>query len=181
MCLGISFKKKYASIKTLKEGVRSGVGSGYISQRYGSADPDPHQHITDPQHCFESYHFLTDPTFYKSEGSRSLTYAKTGDHLFGERSRVWSDHQPADCGLDHGVRHLWLLSDDHLLKGRVSGVITSLPIVGRITACGIFDFCLNRWSFSEKVACLEWSPACRLWAGSRRAASFSSSSLWSAS
>ncbi len=25
--------------------------SGSISQRYGSADPDPHQIVTDPLHC----------------------------------------------------------------------------------------------------------------------------------
>jgi hypothetical protein len=32
--------------------VGSGVGSGSISQRYGSGDPDsdPHQNVTDPQH-----------------------------------------------------------------------------------------------------------------------------------
>jgi hypothetical protein len=28
---------------------RSGVGSGSISQRYGSADPDPNQKVMDPQ------------------------------------------------------------------------------------------------------------------------------------
>jgi hypothetical protein len=27
-------------------------GSGSISQRHGSADPDPHQNIMDPQHWF---------------------------------------------------------------------------------------------------------------------------------
>jgi hypothetical protein len=41
------------------KGVGSGVisGSGSISQRYGSADPDPHQNAMDPQHCisFEIY------------------------------------------------------------------------------------------------------------------------------
>ncbi len=28
-------------------------GSGSISQRHGSADPDPHQNVMDPQHCFK--------------------------------------------------------------------------------------------------------------------------------
>jgi hypothetical protein len=49
MCLWVSYKKKnvkriFASLKTLKKGVGSGVGSvsGSISQRCGSADPDPH-------------------------------------------------------------------------------------------------------------------------------------------
>ncbi len=27
-------------------------GSGSISQRHGSADPDPHQNVMDPQDCF---------------------------------------------------------------------------------------------------------------------------------
>jgi hypothetical protein len=32
----------------------TGSGSGSISQRHGSADldPDPHQNVMDPQHCF---------------------------------------------------------------------------------------------------------------------------------
>ncbi len=44
-------KKKFvwASLKSLKKGVGSGAWS--ISKRYGSADPDPHQNVTDPQHC----------------------------------------------------------------------------------------------------------------------------------
>jgi hypothetical protein len=30
---------------------KSGVGSGFVSQRYRSPpDPDPHQNVTDPQH-----------------------------------------------------------------------------------------------------------------------------------
>jgi len=29
----------------------AGSGSGYISQKHGSADPDPHQNVMDPQHC----------------------------------------------------------------------------------------------------------------------------------
>ncbi len=29
------------------------AGSGSISQRHGSADPDPHQNAIDPQHCPE--------------------------------------------------------------------------------------------------------------------------------
>jgi hypothetical protein len=38
----------------MKKAVGSGVesGSGSISQRYGSWDPDPHQYVTDPQHWF---------------------------------------------------------------------------------------------------------------------------------
>jgi hypothetical protein len=30
-----------------------GSASGSISQRHGSADPDPHQNVMDSQHCFE--------------------------------------------------------------------------------------------------------------------------------
>jgi hypothetical protein len=55
MCLRVSDEKKYlklhffASLKSLKKGVRSGVGSGSISQKYRSADPDMHQNVMDPQ------------------------------------------------------------------------------------------------------------------------------------
>jgi hypothetical protein len=34
-------------------GSGSEYGSGFISLRLGSADPDPHQNITDTQHCQE--------------------------------------------------------------------------------------------------------------------------------
>ncbi len=49
MCLHVTYKKKYAKIflcilKSLKKGV------GSISQMYGSAGPDKHQNVTDPQH-----------------------------------------------------------------------------------------------------------------------------------
>jgi hypothetical protein len=50
MCLWAKYKKKYeefflASLKSIKKGVGSGVGSGSISQRYGSGDPglDPQE------------------------------------------------------------------------------------------------------------------------------------------
>jgi hypothetical protein len=38
----------FATLKSMKKGVASGVGSGSISQRYGSWDPDPYQNFTDP-------------------------------------------------------------------------------------------------------------------------------------
>ncbi len=52
-----NMKSFFTTLKSLKKGVRSGVGSGFgsISQGYGSKDPDPHPHqnVTDPQHCVE--------------------------------------------------------------------------------------------------------------------------------
>jgi hypothetical protein len=65
MCLRVSYKKNmkkkffWASLKSLKKGVGSGVGSGSVSQRYGSADPDPHRNITDPQHFSFVYRLLS--------------------------------------------------------------------------------------------------------------------------
>ncbi len=38
--------------------LKKGVGSGSISQRYGSGDPDPHQNVTDPQRCLEVRNIL---------------------------------------------------------------------------------------------------------------------------
>jgi hypothetical protein len=34
------------------EGSGSESGSGSLSQRHGSADPDPHQNVMDPQYWF---------------------------------------------------------------------------------------------------------------------------------
>jgi hypothetical protein len=55
MCLWLSYRKKikkyiFASLKTPTKEVGSRVGSGFINQRYGSADS--HQKVTDPQHCY---------------------------------------------------------------------------------------------------------------------------------
>jgi hypothetical protein len=36
----------------------SGAVSGSVSQRYGSADPDPYQKVTDLEHCFHSFKLL---------------------------------------------------------------------------------------------------------------------------
>jgi hypothetical protein len=41
---------------SLEKGVGSGVGAGSISQRYESGDLDPHQNVTDPQHCLPPIH-----------------------------------------------------------------------------------------------------------------------------
>jgi hypothetical protein len=56
--LFLSYKKKIwrkkniflAYLKLLMKEVGSRVGSGSISQRYGSPGPDPHQKVTDAQH-----------------------------------------------------------------------------------------------------------------------------------
>jgi hypothetical protein len=40
--------------------MKKGVGSGSISQRYGSGDPDPHQNVTDPQNWFSAWYLLQD-------------------------------------------------------------------------------------------------------------------------
>jgi hypothetical protein len=53
MCLRVSYKKKIRKFffETLRSR-KKGVGSGSISQRYGSSDPDSHQNLKDRQHCF---------------------------------------------------------------------------------------------------------------------------------
>ncbi len=69
-------KKKYffASLKSMRKGVETGVGSGSIRQRYRSGDPDPHQNVTDPQHCLA--HCLQITTVWPHTGgfSRPLLY-----------------------------------------------------------------------------------------------------------
>jgi hypothetical protein len=41
-------------MKIAGSGTASESGSGSISQRHGSADPDLHQNVIDPQHCFSA-------------------------------------------------------------------------------------------------------------------------------
>jgi hypothetical protein len=48
----------FASFKFLKKVV--GSGSGSISQKFGSPDPDPHQNVRDPQHWRPPTHSLVE-------------------------------------------------------------------------------------------------------------------------
>jgi hypothetical protein len=51
----VSYRKTlYNKICFLLTSLRSMTkvaGSGSISERHGSADPDPHQNVMDPEHC----------------------------------------------------------------------------------------------------------------------------------
>jgi hypothetical protein len=49
-----NFFKKISFLLASWRSVMKIAGSGSISQRHGSADPDPHQNVMDPQHwCLE--------------------------------------------------------------------------------------------------------------------------------
>ncbi len=58
----------FCILKALKKGVgsRSGAGSGSISQRYESEDPESHKNVTDPQHCvtLKSFSFILPSNLY---------------------------------------------------------------------------------------------------------------------
>jgi hypothetical protein len=64
----------FSSLKTLKEG--GGSGSGSIRQRYGSADPGPHQNVTDPQHRQEGWAYMAARVKNKSGGGGQKSYKK---------------------------------------------------------------------------------------------------------
>jgi hypothetical protein len=58
MCLRVSYNKniniKFFIFCILKVTIlKKGVEFGFISQRYGSADPDLQKNVMDPQHCYE--------------------------------------------------------------------------------------------------------------------------------
>jgi hypothetical protein len=59
----------FVSLKSPKKGVGPGVGTGSIYQRYGSADPDPHQNVIlmDFQHCFLVFYTLNFFLFRSSD------------------------------------------------------------------------------------------------------------------
>jgi hypothetical protein len=52
----------------------AGSGSRSISQRHGSADPDPHQNVMDPEHCQKH----TDPTDLDPDADQEHCYEQDG-------------------------------------------------------------------------------------------------------
>ncbi len=74
MCLRLSYMKKknfFASLKSQKKGIGVDPESGSICQRYGSADTDPNQNVTDPQNCFRGTylqcHLYTPPPYPEND------------------------------------------------------------------------------------------------------------------
>jgi hypothetical protein len=51
-----------------------GSESGSISQRHGSTDPDPHQNVMDPQHCFPGKRFAVIMAANDSVPGLSITF-----------------------------------------------------------------------------------------------------------
>jgi hypothetical protein len=62
------------------------AGSRSVSQRYGSANPDPYQNVTDPQHCkqetiliyyyFKTIHTKSKISFEKYGTGTSIAYKR---------------------------------------------------------------------------------------------------------
>jgi hypothetical protein len=80
----------FASLKSLKKGV------GSISQRYGSGhpDPDPHQNVTDPQHCLSTCIQYTYSHREGAEGGR----VEPERRLRGNSSQSWIENtNMTDC------------------------------------------------------------------------------------
>ncbi len=94
-------KKKliFASLKSLKEGVGSGIGSGSISQRWGSesGDPDLDQNVTDPQHWLIVLKLLSITEFTNSS-LKSLNF-------FYNFSRMFED-----IIIFYLIRYNWLIN-----------------------------------------------------------------------
>ncbi len=62
--------------------------SGSVSQRYGSADPDPYQNVTDPKHCFLTYVIIV---LYLSLQTRWLLQREQPDVVQGLRNQLCSE------------------------------------------------------------------------------------------
>ncbi len=59
------------------------AGSGLISQRYGSVDPEPYQNATDPQHCGEEkYRYLHYYSLDITATEGVHVYSQNGSMLF---------------------------------------------------------------------------------------------------
>jgi hypothetical protein len=59
------------------EGSGSGSASGSISQRHGSADPDPHQNVMDPEHCYLGHW----ESMYLQDKTRAYHEMSQGEHV----------------------------------------------------------------------------------------------------
>jgi hypothetical protein len=71
------YLQKVISSKTKIAGSGSDFGSGSICQRHGSADPDPHQNVMDPQH-WKNINFIGD---HSQNASKYRTVVPTGTVL----------------------------------------------------------------------------------------------------
>ncbi len=95
---------------SLKKGVGSGVGSesGSICPRYGSADPDPHQNVTDPQHCIPKRIYITLWTIHLGKRLHCLylasfcRHSRAGQGLQRQDGRHRPDHSSG--GTNQNVR-----------------------------------------------------------------------------
>jgi len=72
------------------------AGSGSISQRQGSADPDPQQNVLDPQHCFKVM------LMYFSNSTRTLQVALPQEeaHVDEDEDSPGGDEVPPGGGAD---------------------------------------------------------------------------------
>jgi len=57
------------------------VGSRFISQRHGSADPYPRQNVMDPQHCFESSRAYNTFMLLYQVKQLASTYSRSNSNL----------------------------------------------------------------------------------------------------
>jgi hypothetical protein len=71
----LSLKKMLVAIlRSLTKIAGSGAGVGSVSPRYGSADPDPQQNVTDPQHCIKLCAHTPEPLAGEVGTSAHLTH-----------------------------------------------------------------------------------------------------------
>jgi hypothetical protein len=78
----------------------SGPESGFISQRHGSADPDPHQNVMDPEHCWWVRGARGGPLPFSSPGWASGCCATACWPAPFVTSRAGGAH-PGGCGLEY--------------------------------------------------------------------------------
>jgi hypothetical protein len=64
--------------------------SGFISQRHGSADPDPHRYVMDPQHWNFNFHSLIEnmPRFAINNFLCTLTLLHGSPVLYFEQNDI---------------------------------------------------------------------------------------------
>jgi hypothetical protein len=88
-----NLSRKTVPLKSLKKG----VGSGSISQRYGPGDPDPHQNVTDSQHCVKQSYFTSMPSEVAAALLRKNHTVSTGSRLPASDAGEMTNDREGNC------------------------------------------------------------------------------------
>ncbi len=83
-------KKTYFLLESWKSLTRrAGSGSGSVTQWHGSADPDPNQNVTDPQHCLKTIKYYQRKKAVQNLRNNNNVRNATNREQYGAVLKIW--------------------------------------------------------------------------------------------